>query len=125
METKADKTGKIEQDKTKMLVPARDKQKVEEWKAKYGTVGYMDIEGKMVYFRLPSRQELAAAENMAYDEHGRVDPYKKADRLTADCYLGGDYTLEQIYKDVEVSLAVGEFVLYDLLTKKKVTSGRF
>ena len=76
-------------------------------------------EKKPLYFRLPDRKELAAAESMAIGEDGALDPYKKAERMLVDLYLGGDYELKSILDDTELFLAVSDFVLYRLIEQKK------
>jgi hypothetical protein len=105
-------------------LPKKYKELVEEWTNKYGKVKWLDVEGKLIFFKLPTRAELSAAENLSFDgTTGQMDVYKKSEKLTIDCYLGGEYTPEQILDDIELSLAVGEFVLYNLLNKKKVSWG--
>lgn len=79
------------------------------------------IEKKVLYFRLPDRKELAAAESMAISEDGTLDPYKKAERMIVDLYLGGDYELNTLLDDTELYLAVSDFVLYRLIEQKKTS----
>ncbi len=76
-------------------------------------------ERKPLYFRLPGRQELAAAESMAIGTDGNLDPYKKAERMIVDLYLGGVYKLEEILDDIELFMVVSDFILYHLIEQKK------
>lgn len=126
----------------KFEVPEEFKAKVEKWKADYGKVKHLDVDsvfkikkvkeekevpeytpGKVVFFRMPTRQEMSAAENLSMNESGEMDAYKKAEKLMVDCYLGGQLTLDEILADIEVYMAVAEFCLYNLVERKNVNWG--
>jgi hypothetical protein len=107
----------------KLEIPEKWKQQVSAWK-KSGKVKHVHIEGDgSVFFSLPTRTQVQAAEEVSVNEEGQVNIYAKADRLMADCYLGGDISLETISEDTELYMAVAKFCLYELVTAKNVTSG--
>lgn len=131
-----------EKKQTGFEVPEELKKDVNTWKGKYKKVKYLDlgaetttekdengkdvvkyIPGKVVFFRMPTRQEMAAAENLSIDEAGKTDSYKKAEKIMVDCYLGGQLTLEEIMADIELYMAVAGFCLYDLVNVKNVNWG--
>jgi hypothetical protein len=72
-----------------------------------------------LFFRMPSRRELSAAESASVDSEGNLDPYKKAERMIVDLFLGGDLNQEQILDDTEIFLAVSDFILSQLIKQKK------
>jgi hypothetical protein len=74
---------------------------------------------KALFFRMPSRRELSAAESASIDQDGKLDPYLKAERMIVDLFLGGDLSQEQILNDTEIFLAVSDFILYQLIKQKK------
>jgi hypothetical protein len=100
-------------------------EQVSAWKRKYGVVKVLFIEdgkdsGRALFFRLPTRLQLSAAEAVSITAGtGEADVYKKSERLLADCLLGGDITLEAILDDTPLFLSVGRFVLYELVEQKK------
>lgn len=134
---------------TQFTIPEEFKSKVDGWKANYGKIKYLDIDsllqikkekkkegnkevdievpeykqGRSVFFRMPSRQEMSAAENLSVNESGQMDSYKKAEKLMVDCYLGGQATLDEILADIELYMAVAEFCLYNLVERKNVNWG--
>jgi hypothetical protein len=95
------------------------------WKRQCGTVKALFIEdgkegGQALFFRLPTRLQLSAAEAVSIAPGtGEADLYKKSERLLADCLLGGDLSLEAILNDTSLFLSVGKFVLYELVEQKK------
>jgi hypothetical protein len=107
----------------KFTIPEQLMPKVREWQGKHKKVKYLDVEGKLVFFRMPTRQEMSASESMSVDESGNVDVYKKAEKMLVDTYLGGELALETILEDTEMYMAVADFVLYHLVQKKKVSWG--
>lgn len=125
----------------KFEIPEEFKPKVAKWKQDYGKVKYLDLDskfemkengdkqvpeytpGKAVFFRQPTRSEMSAAETLSVNESGQSDPYRKAERLMVDCYLGGQLTLDQILADIESYMAVANYVLYNLVEVKNVNWG--
>ncbi len=81
------------------------------------------FERKFVFFRQPNRIEMSAAENMAIDENEKFDVFKKAEKIMVDCYLGGDYTLDEILNDIELYMSTANFCLYRLVEAKNVNWG--
>lgn len=116
------------EDQKKVIAPGDAKKKeyapqIEGWKKLHGKVRMCLIEGdKAVFFKMPNRPQMQCAENVAFTEDGKFDAHKKAERLIADCHLGGDYTLEQIYADIEVYTPVSRYVITKLVEEKKTTS---
>jgi hypothetical protein len=100
------------------------------WKRQYGVVKAFFVEdgkggGCVMFFRIPTRLQLSAAEAVSIaSDTGGVDLYKKSERLLADCLLGGDLSLEAILNDTPLFLSVGKFVLYDLVEQKKNELGK-
>ena len=121
MTEKEEKKKAIEEKKLK--IPERHNANIKAWKAKYGKVKPLAfIDGKdikVVFFRIPTREELSAAETLATDKSGNVDLYTKAEKTLVDCYLGGDMKLEEITADVEYFMPVAKKVLYELVVEKK------
>ena len=110
----------------KNTIPEKYQEELKQWKAKHGTVRAISIDDngndKVLFFRLPTRPELSAAENMSIDDStGQMDLYKKAEKMMVDCYLGGDIALEKIMEDVETFMPVAKTVLYDLVKEKKTS----
>jgi hypothetical protein len=95
------------------------------WKRQHGTVKALFIEdstesGRVMFFRIPTRLQLSAAEAISVTigtDHS--DLYKKSERMLADCLLGGDLSLEAILADTSVFVSAGKFVLYNLVEQKK------
>jgi hypothetical protein len=73
-------------------------EQVSEWKAKYGKVYCIQVDGKACYLKKPSRKALGYA-SMA----GKENPLKFNEVLLNDCWLGGD---EEIKKDDTLFLSV-------------------
>jgi len=108
---------------TNLEVPEKWREKVAEWKGK-GKVKHAHVESVgSIFFALPTREQVQAAEELSTDEEGKVDIYAKADQLMADCYLGGDITLEDVFSDTELYMSVAKFALYELVQAKNVLSG--
>lgn len=109
----------------KNIIPASWQAKINEWKASCKVKAItVDDAGKVkfLFFKLPTRAELSAAENMAVDpETGQVDLYKKAEKMMVDCFLDGDLTLEQVMDNVELFMPVAKAVLYELVQEKKTS----
>jgi hypothetical protein len=97
------------------------------WKRQYGAVKVLFVEngkdgGYALFFRMPTRLQISAAEAVSIaPDTGGVDLYKKSERLLADCLLGGDLSLEAILNDTPIFIAVGKFVLYELIEQKKTS----
>ncbi|MDR3133229.1 MAG: hypothetical protein LBU42_04310 [Prevotellaceae bacterium] len=95
------------------------------WKRQHGVVKALFIEdskesGRVIFFRIPTRLQLSAAEAVSVTTGAdRSDVYKKSERLLADCLLGGDLSLEAILADTSVFVSAGNFVLYNLVEQKK------
>jgi hypothetical protein len=95
------------------------------WKRQHGVVRALFVEdskegGRVMFFRVPTRLQLSAAEAMSVNlSAGTVDVYKKSERMLADCLLGGDLSLEDILADTPTFIAAGNFVLYNLVEQKK------
>lgn len=104
-------------------IPADLQAEIKKWTAKHGKVRKMAVvsndKSKVVCFRLPTREELSASENLATNEDGEMDMYAKANKMMTDTYLGGELTLEEILDDVEVYMPVARMVLYELVEQKK------
>lgn len=73
-------------------------QKIEEWKAKYGNVYKVEVDGHEAYLKSPSRKALGAAVVM-----GKSDPMKHNEVLLANCWIEGD---EEIKTDDALFLGV-------------------
>jgi hypothetical protein len=110
-------------EKNKITISERHQANIKVWKSKYGKVKPLAfVEGeevKVMFFRIPTREELSAAETLATNESGDVDLYTKAEKTMVDCYLGGDMKLEHIIADVEFFMPVAKKVLYELVVEKK------
>jgi DNA helicase IV len=129
----------MEKKQPEFKLPKKWDEKAKEWKAAHGKVKFLNLDseivegeksneqkitlGKLVFFRQPSRQEMSAAEGVSVNEDGKSDLYRKADQIMADCYLGGDLSLEEIAKDIEVYMAVAQYCLYNLVQVKNVNWG--
>lgn len=61
---------------------------IEAWKKKHGDVFAYEADGKICYLHRPSRQAIAAASVI-----GKEDPFKFAEIILANCWLGGDEEL--------------------------------
>ncbi len=106
-----------------LKVPEKWKQQVEVWKQN-GKLKHIYIEGDgSVFLAVPTRTQLQAAEEVSVNDEGKVNIYAKAERLMADCYLGGDVTLETIFEDTALYMAVAKYCLYELVEAKNVISG--
>jgi len=74
------------------------KEQIQEWKAKYGDVFCITVEGKSCYLKKPSRKALGYA-SMA----GKENPLKFNEVLLKDCWIAGD---EDIQTNDDLFLAV-------------------
>lgn len=74
------------------------KEQVAEWKAKFGTVNKITVDGKACYLRQPSRKALGYA-SMA----GKDNPMRFNEVILNECWLGGD---EEIRTDDTLFLSV-------------------
>ncbi len=123
-------------------IPKELEQQVNTWRGKHKKVKYLDLgsetttekdknnkdvikytPGKVIFFRMPTRQEMAAAENLSTNEEGNIDTYKKAEKTLVDCFLGGQLTLDEILNDIELYMDVARFCLYNLVESKNVNWG--
>lgn len=106
-----------------LKVPEKWKTQVAAWK-QHGKLKHIHIEGDgSVFLAVPKRTQLQAAEEVSVNDDGKVNIYAKAERLMADCYLGGDVTLEEIFEDTALYMAVAKYCLYELVEAKNVVSG--
>ena len=97
--------------------------KIEAWKKQHGKVKMRLIDDeKAAFFKQPTRLQVQCAESMMMDDDGKVDIHKKAERLIADCYLGGDYGADELLNDIELYTAVSKFVIFKLVEEKKTVS---
>jgi hypothetical protein len=71
---------------------------IDEWKAKYGSVFCIEVDGKKVYLKKPDRKVLSAAAVT-----GKSDPMKYNEILLTNCWLGGD---DEIKTNDELFLGV-------------------
>ena len=108
----------------KVEVPKRYIEKVKAWETEHGKVKPLAVlegdEIKYIFLRVFGRAELSAAETLAMDDNGEVNPDTKAEKLISDCYLGGDIKLETILNNIEYFLPVANKVLYELVAQKKI-----
>ena len=70
------------------------------WKAKHGKVYKMEIDGKTVYLRKPTRKDLSAASAISNN-----NPMKFNEVLIDNCWLDGD---EAFKNDVEFYLPLSQ-----------------
>lgn len=61
---------------------------IEAWKREHGDVFAYEADGKVCYLRRPSRTAIAAASVV-----GKDDPFKFAEIIVNNCWLGGDEAL--------------------------------
>ncbi len=61
-----------------------------EWKAKYGHVWEVSVDGSIAYFKKPSRAALRAA--LTFVEKDKV---KYMEVIVANCWLGGDENMKE------------------------------
>ncbi|MFK5948804.1 MAG: hypothetical protein QM500_08565 [Methylococcales bacterium] len=110
-------------EKGKIEIPKIHLANIKAWELKHGKVKTMAIvdgkDIKFIFFRIPSREELSAAESLATNESGDVDLYTKGEKTMGDCYLGGDMKLEDIMAHVEFFMPVVKKILYELVVEKK------
>ncbi|WP_053404997.1 hypothetical protein [Persicobacter sp. CCB-QB2] len=109
--------------KEALKFPAKYAKQVEAWKKEHGRIKYYEFEGLALFFKLPNRQQLSAAEGIATNEDGSMDLTKKADQLISDCFIGGDLTVDQINDDIEVYVSIVSFCNSKLVEAKKATWG--
>ena len=96
---------------------------IEAWKKTHGKVRMCLMEdGKAVFFKMPSRVQMQCSESVAFTDEVKFDAHKKAERLIADCFLGGDYSMEQINADIEVYTPISRYVISKLVEEKKTAS---
>lgn len=74
------------------------KEQIAEWKAKFGTVNKLSVDGKSCYLKNPTRKALGYA-SMA----GKDNPMKFNEVILNECWLGGD---EEIRTDDTLFLSV-------------------
>jgi hypothetical protein len=84
----------MEKEEKKVITP----QQIEEWKAKYGSVFSIEVDGKVCYLKKPTRKALSAAAII-----GKSDPLKYNETLLLNCWLEGD---EEIKTDDDLFLSV-------------------
>lgn len=64
-------------------------EQVQEWKAKYGAVWALKVDGSVGYVRSPGRVELSHA-----TAAGANNPVRFNETILRDCWLGGDMSLQ-------------------------------
>lgn len=62
--------------------------KIAAWKKKHGDVFAYEVDGKTCYLHRPGRDVIAAASVV-----GKEDPFKFAEVILTNCWLGGDEEL--------------------------------
>ena len=62
--------------------------KIAAWKKKHGDVFAYEVDGKTCYLHRPGRDVIAAASVI-----GKEDPFKFAEVILSNCWLGGDEEL--------------------------------
>lgn len=117
----SEKTKTLEQ--AKEALKAKYTDQIQKWKQEHGAIKIFFVGDaanlKAIFFKQPNRIQLAAAENISTDATGKIDLYLKGDRQLADCYVGGDLSLDQILADVSVYMPTVKFVLFSLVEEKK------
>jgi hypothetical protein len=82
------------------------KEQIKEWKTKFGDVFKITVDGKVAYFRKPSRKTLGYAAVA-----GKENPLKFNEVIMRDCFLGGD---EEIKTDdtlfLSASSKIGDII---------------
>lgn len=84
--------------KNETIVEKTIEQKIEEWKAQYGDVFQVSVEGRVAYLKKPTRKALGAAAVV-----GKADPMKYNEVLLNNCWIEGD---EEIKRDDALFLGV-------------------
>lgn len=84
--------------KTETKVEKTIEQKIVEWKAEYGDVFQVSVEGHVAYLKKPTRKTLGAAAVV-----GKADPMKYNEVLLNNCWIEGD---EEIKRDDALFLGV-------------------
>lgn len=84
------------------------KEQIKEWKAKYGDIFEVTVEGKTCILRKPNRKDLSYASVVK-------DPIKMSETLLNRLWLGGD---EEIKTDDELFMATVN-VMEDVLKVKE------
>lgn len=84
------------------------KEQIKEWKAKYGDLFEVTVEGKTCFLRKPNRKDLSYASVVK-------DPIKMSETLLNRLWLGGD---EEIKTDDELFMATVN-VMEDVLKVKE------
>lgn len=87
-------------------------EQIQEWKAKYGDVYEIEIDGRYAYLKTPDRKTLSYASSFA-----TKDPIKFNETILNNCFIGGD---EEIKKDDTLFLGVCE-KLPELIQVKEAT----
>ena len=64
--------------------------KIAAWKKKHGDVFAYEVDGKTCYLHRPGRDVIAAASVV-----GKEDPFKFAEIILSNCWLGGDEELRR------------------------------
>lgn len=72
--------------------------KIEAWKAKYGEIFVVQVDGKSCYLHKPDRKTISAATVV-----GKNDPIKFSEILLQNCWIEGD---ESIKSDNELFFGV-------------------
>lgn len=83
--------------KNERMMEKITKEQIAKWKAKYGSVFQLVVDGKTGYLHKPDRKTLSYASTA-----GQTDPLKFNEVLLKGCWLGGD---EEICTDDELFLA--------------------
>lgn len=88
---------------TKKLVGEVESTQIDQWKKEHpqGVVGYITDDGKIAYFKKPSRTELKMAADAVMDGLSNYN-----DCIIESCFIGGD---ESIIKDALYYNGVSRF----------------
>lgn len=81
------------------------KEKIAEWKAKFGKVSMLKVGGKEAYLRTPDRKILSAANLGATTAEGKFDPMLYNEIILKNCWLAGD---DEIMTDTGLFLAASK-----------------
>ena len=92
------------------------KAQIKEWKAKYGAVYEVEVEGKKAYFKAPDRNILGLAMKKGMD-----NPLASIEVVAQNCFLAGDKVLlEEDAYFLSVSKVLGEMMQVKEASLKKL-----
>lgn len=119
----------IQEEKDSVIESLTEKYKadIKRWKAGLNTgqklkACFIEESEEVLFFRTPTIPEFTAAEQLAVsNDTGIVAFDKKAGSLMADCYIGGDLSVEELKQDTEKYVAVSQFINSQLIAQKKTS----